>query len=48
MVTLYGADGQRVTLMSVEGSAEDFQQILIMSCIKFLILANNNNKTVTL
>ena len=29
MVTLYGADGQRVTLMSVEGFAEDSQQILI-------------------
>ena len=29
MVTLYGADGLRVPLMSVEGFAKAFQQILM-------------------
>ena len=29
MVTLYVADGLRVTLMSVEGPAETFRQILM-------------------
>ena len=29
MVILYVADGLKAPLMSVEGSAEDFQQILI-------------------